>query len=413
MRNLSSVLESARHNDIKFGMSKSKPPSSLMRRKSRLPLIGEQYSSNYSPRSSFSHETNDANNTTTTTTTNTNSNSLAYERKPKSRISGSLKSKSKNDVSFKIRTLNIDSFLRKKNLEIINKPWHLTDNVLVKMRQKLLEQQLQQQQQQHAHHQQQQQLAQQQPNLLAQYQHQQQQLQLQLQIQQQQQTPMSFQEESIESVINKLKNVFRKKYGTLTSLPTFFNNNNNNNENISNALGAGAAFHHHNGAAMNRILFAGGSTTNAATAAAATAAVAAAGENRMHASIYLRKLKNNYYDRKLWYGVMGVRQPDLFNFFAEDTSREYYNEFDILENRSEQASDETVDNNNNNNNNKSTTRGSAKSLPCFPSSALLAESRNGALTQFQRMRLQKKDENKSEYLFDILKLIAVIINITI
>jgi hypothetical protein len=46
-------------------------------------------------------------------------------------------------------------------------------------------------------------------------------------------------------------------------------------------------------------------------------------------SIYIKKLKNNYYDRKLWYTLL-LNKTNLFNYYTDNSVRDYNSEFNIL-----------------------------------------------------------------------------------
>jgi hypothetical protein len=50
-----------------------------------------------------------------------------------------------------------------------------------------------------------------------------------------------------------------------------------------------------------------------------------------NASIYLKKLNTNYYDRKLWYSLLlNSKDSKFLNVYAEKTYRDYNSEFNIL-----------------------------------------------------------------------------------
>ena len=52
-------------------------------------------------------------------------------------------------------------------------------------------------------------------------------------------------------------------------------------------------------------------------------------------SIYLKKLKNNYYDRKLWYNLLlNTKDCKFLNIYADKAHRDYNTEFDILDHHS-------------------------------------------------------------------------------
>jgi hypothetical protein len=46
-------------------------------------------------------------------------------------------------------------------------------------------------------------------------------------------------------------------------------------------------------------------------------------------AIYLKKLHNNYYDRKLWNTLVNLHSQD-YNFYIEKTPRDYNDDFNIL-----------------------------------------------------------------------------------
>ncbi len=204
---------------------------------------------------------------------------------------------------FSNRPIDIDSFIRKKNMQIVNKPWNINKALMVpKSEEKLV----------------------------------------------------SVNQEATQFLINKLKNFIRdnydieadndmvNSYNSFNSLNTMLISKQPTpgtttvNDLMTNSMNMSSHIFPSNikSSKSELISFAEPSRIRSSQLSAA---------DLTNNSIYLKKFKNNYYDRKLWHTLLNnssvndnittramTTNGKSFNFYVDNSIRDYTNDFNIL-----------------------------------------------------------------------------------
>lgn len=209
------------------------------------------------------------------------------------------------------RPIDIDSFIRRKNMQILNKPWNINKSLMVpKSAEKLV----------------------------------------------------SINQEATQFLINKLKDFLKDKYDIETDndmVNSYNSFNSLNTMQISKQPTPGTTTI--NDLMTNSLNMSSNNVFPSNIKSSKSELVSFAEPSRIRSSqlsiykptkesatdltnnsIYLKKFKNNYYDRKLWFTLLNNSTVDdnittrattnikSFNFYADNSVRDYNNEFDIL-----------------------------------------------------------------------------------
>jgi hypothetical protein len=209
------------------------------------------------------------------------------------------------------RPIDIDTFIRKKNLQILNKPWNINKSLMVsKSAEKL----------------------------------------------------SSVNPEATQFLINKLKNFLRDKYeidadNDMVNSYNSFNSLNTMkiskqatpgtttvNDLMSNSMNMSSNIFPSNIKSSKSELVSFAEPSRIRSSQLSIYKTTKEGATDLYGnSIYIKKFKNNYYDRKLWYTLLNnssindtitaratTANVKNFNFYADNSVRDYNNEFDIL-----------------------------------------------------------------------------------
>jgi hypothetical protein len=129
-----------------------------------------------------------------------------------------------------------------------------------------------------------------------------------------------------ENLIFKLKKLFRRQYeikssSNLNRIKSSYNNNKNNNSSVISTINNDIYFSRQNSSIR--------SISNESTRTQNITNNNNIKTNIDLKSIYLKKLKNNYYDRKLWNTLVQPNTNQL-SIYTEKSIRDYNSEFNIL-----------------------------------------------------------------------------------
>ena len=321
LRQFNSSLESFRHKDFKYIISEKRPAlfntldiisnrketankegttRKPKKKKKKLPIIGET--------TAFKEPLLLPNKRT-----NLNVLGLANKNAKQSRKSSLISQKTTNvetgSLTHNFYNLDIDHFLKRKTRELLNSPWHLnTINATLTGVSKT--------------------------NITRQ--------------------------ESTENLITKLKNLFREKYNqsnmstdsensTLKSLvnaPSFqYDSSMLSSLSGANKTSLPKNVYKHTRENSNEYYYVNNKSESIYTIGQPTITYNSMAPTPLKIadknppSIYLKKLKNNYYDRKLWYSLLlSSNDSKLLNVYAENSCRDYNSEFNIL-NRTRDSSE--------------------------------------------------------------------------